>query len=274
MQGRMEQRTRGHDLAQGLDLAFFGVGVTTFGGVLAAGWVKAAGGTSFHIVGLASACLLVCTIMGASAKGAAELTHRGAIARIYAQALQGFRDPAVERRGPRRISVRQRLADLAGGLLASLRLRFISRDELTGWVIEMRDQIALRGAVAAQMGASLTSDTHIITDAATAVYEADTSLARQIQAAKLSLDEAAAALSRLSQTMAMQNALVPGMAMALSTLKSRLADAQHAVGDLAPPAASRLDSVSEVRRAVERLPAYSEAMETILRGLPELAALG
>jgi hypothetical protein len=274
------RRTRAADLSQGLDLAFATVLVANFGGVLAGAWLWRQGMRGADLLACACLSAVVCGVVGLSAKGAAETVHRGAIARIYAQALHGFRDPATERRSNVQPSATHTLADLAGGLVTGVRLAFARRDELTRWAMEMHDQLEMRKVVAAQMEAALSSDTHLITDATTAVRVADTRLADQIKAAKVAVETVVDATYQLARAFDTARALkqppetaAPVLA-ALNTLKYRVAEAQHLAHVLMPPAMSRMDSASDVRKAVERLGSYSEAMGEIMRGLPELAALG
>jgi hypothetical protein len=274
------KRTRAADLSHGLDLAFSTTMVATFGGILAGAWLWRQGARGPEL--LVCACLgaIVCGLVGLAAKGAAENVHRGAIARIYAQALQGFRDPSLERRADVQPSATQTLNDLASGLVASVRLAFARRDELTKWAIAMNDQLALRKAVAAQMEAALSSDTHLITDATTAVRMADVRLAGQIQATKVAVERAVDAAFHLGRALELSHggaqpaSTDPPVQAAIAMLQYRLSEAQRQTHSLTPPAMSRMDSASEVRKAVERLGSYSEAMGEIMRGLPELATLG
>lgn len=121
------------------------------------------------------AALLICAVIGIWMQDHLAQHQRGELARVYATALQGKRDRAVERRAGQ--PTRLEAAGLAmAGLIDDMRAALLGRDSLARWVTDARAAITARLRESEELAARLQEDAHVLVEAASGSRRAEADL--------------------------------------------------------------------------------------------------
>ena len=161
-------------------------GAATAGGLARLGY----GWQAVLIVTMLS--LVVCAIAGVWAQNVVAQFQRGEVARVYATAMKGKRDRAVERRAghPTRLET---VGLSIAMLVDQLRAVALGRDTLTGWVTNMRAAIGVRSRESEQWAARIGEDAQVLAAAASASRLAEADVAVRMDHVRSHAQNAAAA---------------------------------------------------------------------------------
>ena len=161
-------------------------GAATAGGLARLGY----GWQAVLIVTMLS--LLVCAVAGIWAQDVVTQFQRGEVARVYATALKGKRDRAVERRAGQ--PTRMESVGLSIAMLVDqLRAVALGRDTLTGWVTNTRAVLGVRSRESEQWAARIGEDAQVLATAAAASRLVEADVANRMGQVRNHAENAAAA---------------------------------------------------------------------------------
>jgi hypothetical protein len=267
-----------------LERAFAFAGLVAAASAATAGCLARLGFGWQAMVTVTMLSLLVCAGAGMWAQDMVARFQRGELARIYATAMQGVRDRAVEQRAsqPTRLET---LGVAVAALAESARTRMLGRDALNRWVTDTRSALATRTHESAALAARLREDAHTLAEAASGSHRAEADMSTRMGVLRGRAESASVATGELADDVASLTAAVRAVttqSQRASEIAIQLSETafntQRRVAVLADSATALLSASDEVHGLLARAESLADsaacAAEPLAAGVKALAATG
>lgn len=243
----MRQSAQSANPHTALERAFAGASLIAAVSAGLAGALVRAGYGLEAVGGVVFSALLLCALAGIWAQDRITQHQRGEVARVYATALKGKRDRAVERRAgePSRLEA----AGLAmAGLIDDMRAALLGRDTLARWVGEARLVLTAKLRDSEALASQMHEDARLLVEAAANSRRAEADLVCRLGQARGRAELAVKSSGGVTEAVSELTEAVRD----LTNQSRRAADISEQLADVAFNTQMRVAGLSESTSALTR----------------------